>query len=94
MIETPYSWVSMKQIGGLAKGEIIVYNAPQGKAHKINATALEVLKLCDGEHTVDEISEELAEIYKVGIEVVKEDVRKIIEEFAELKIVGEGPFEG
>ena len=71
-----------------------MYNAPQGEVHRINATALEVLKLCNGEHTIDEITEKLAEIYDVDPKTLKEDVIEIIEKFAELKIVGEGPFEG
>ncbi len=95
MIQTPHSWVdAIKELGESANGEAILYNAPQGKAHRINATALEVLKLCNGERTINEIAEKLAEIYNADLEVLKKDIIEIIEKFAELKIVGEGPFEG
>ncbi len=95
MIQKPYPWVySTKELGEKSKGEAIVYNAPRGEAYRINSTALDVLKLCDGERTVDEIIEKMAEIYDISLDVLKEDVREIIEKFAELGVVGEGPFEG
>ncbi len=53
---------------------------------------MEVLKLCDGKHTIDEIAEMLADIYDVNLDVLKGDVAEIIKKFAELRIVKERNF--
>ncbi len=87
-----YPWVDIKELGDNAKSEAIVYNYSRGEVHRINATALEVLKLCDGKHTIDEIAEKLADIYDVNLDVLKEDVAEIIKKFAELRIVKERNF--
>ena|GEM_PF-5739846 len=93
MIQKPgmYPWIDVKEIG---EGEAIVYNYGRGEVHRINATALDVLKMCDGRHTVDEIAMRLAEIYDVDLDLAKEDVRGLIDRFEELEIVQEGVYGG
>lgn len=96
MIQKPgmYPWIDVKELGEESRGEAIIYNYARGEVHRINATALEVLKTCDGKHTAKDIAEKLAEIYEVDVDVAKEDVKELIERFAELEIVQEGEFPG
>ena len=93
MIQKPgmYPWIDVKELG---EGEAIIYNYGRGEVHRINATALDVLKMCDGRHTVEEIAMRLVEIYDVDPDLAKEDVRELIDKFAELEIVQEGEFRG
>ncbi|MCD6506262.1 PqqD family protein [Candidatus Poribacteria bacterium] len=96
MIQKPgmYPWIDVKELGEEAQGEAIIYNYARGEVHRINATALEVLKMCDGKHTAEEIAGKLAEIYDVDLDIAKEDVRELINRFAELELVQEGEFPG
>ncbi len=96
MIQKPglYPWLDIKELGEKAMGEALMYNYARGEVYRINSTALDVIKLCDGERTIDEIAEKLAEIYEISLDVIKKDIREIIEKFAELEVVAEGKFQG
>jgi len=46
-------------------------------------TAVAVLKLCDGERTVEEIAKALAAEYAAPVEVIKADIRELLQGLAD-----------
>lgn len=68
--------------------EWMLYDEKNESIHIINSTAEFVWRLCDGSHSIDEIKQELMNIYRIseGIDVRK-DVDSIIEKFHQLKIL-------
>ncbi len=48
-----------------------------------DAIAVEVLNLCDGDKTVGEISNQLAQTYKAPIEVIEKDVIVMLQDLAD-----------
>lgn len=48
-----------------------------------DAIAVEVLNLCDGDKTVGEISNQLAQTYKAPIDVIEKDVIVMLQDLAD-----------
>lgn len=60
---------------------------PEGEASQLNGTAEDVLSLCSGENTVDEIAQAVSEAYSVDRTGALDDVRSVIRQFLERQIV-------
>jgi hypothetical protein len=56
----------------------------------LNQTAKSVWNLCDGDHDIFSISDELSSIYGVNKSYIAPKVEKIIEEFRNLGIIDNG----
>lgn len=61
-------------------GDISLYDSATSQALVLNATASDVWRLLDGEHTVDEIVALLAAAYGVDVASIRPDVVRIIGE--------------
>lgn len=67
--------------------EAIVYDATKSKVHALNATAKVIWNACDGEHTVEDLAEELLRRFDVDRDTARRDARKAIEEFRVLGLL-------
>jgi len=68
--------------------EVLVHDGGRNKVHVLNVTAGEILRLCDGEHTREDIVETVCTRFGADKDRVRLDVDRIIEEFRGLGIVG------
>ena len=50
-------------------------------------TAVEILKLCDGERTISALSAQLAEEYAAPVETIQADVLEFIQSWADLRLL-------
>lgn len=67
--------------------EIIVYDPEHETVHLMNATAMAIWVLCDGETTPDEMIGAICQLSGLPREVVLEDVRRILARFTEADIL-------
>lgn len=70
-----------------ADDENAVFDPASGKVHLLNATALAIWQLCDGETTIGEMVEAICKLSGLPQEVVEEDVSGILSEFEAAGIV-------
>ena len=64
------------------KGDISLFDAERNQVVVLNSTASDVWRLCDGEHTLDEIVALLASAYGTTPEAIKDNVTTTIEQLA------------
>lgn len=69
--------------------EGIIYDATKSKVHALNATAALIWRACDGEHTVEDIVEELLRRFDVDRDTARRDIRKTIKQFGTLGLLAE-----
>jgi PqqD family protein of HPr-rel-A system len=67
--------------------ENVVYDPSSGTVHMLNATAMAIWVLCDGETDPEEMVEAICELSGLPGEVVTEDVRRILLQFEEADIL-------
>jgi PqqD family protein of HPr-rel-A system len=67
--------------------ENVVYDPSSGTVHMLNATAMAIWVLCDGETDPEEMVEAICELSGLPGEVVIEDVRRILLQFEEADIL-------
>ncbi len=68
--------------------EWMLYNTVENAAHIINSMAETVWKMCDGNHSIDEIENHIKNSYLITDETnVKKDVEGIIQEFECLGVI-------
>ena len=67
--------------------ENLVYDPSSGAVHMLNATAMAIWVLCDGETDPDEMVDAICELSGLPREVVVEDVRRILLQFEEADIL-------
>jgi PqqD family protein of HPr-rel-A system len=75
--------------------EAVLIDEKRGSAHVVNHTAAELWELCDGEPTVPELTEALADAYGVERSAgarssVRQDVERMLTLFGELGLVESG----
>jgi coenzyme PQQ biosynthesis protein PqqD len=58
-----------------------------GAAHALNPVASAILERCDGALTVDEIADDLGDIFDAPPEVIAVDVRAFVDDLAEKGLV-------
>lgn len=64
-------------------GDISLYHPGTGQALVLNATASDIWRLLDGEHSVPRIVELLAGAYGTDPEAIRADVLRVIEDLTE-----------
>jgi pyrroloquinoline quinone biosynthesis protein E len=64
--------------------------APE-RAYQLDAIGLAVLRLCDGMRSLAEIASELAATYSAPVEVIANDVVKLLQGLADSKLLRNGP---
>lgn len=67
--------------------ENVVYDPSSETVHMLNATAMAIWVLCDGETDPDEMVEAICELSGLPSDVVVEDVRRILLQFEEADIL-------
>jgi hypothetical protein len=65
------------------KGDISLFDAERNQVVVLNSTASDVWRLCDGEHTLDEIVALLASAYATTPDAIKDSVTSTIEQLME-----------
>ena len=62
-------------------GALIFIRAPRKsiQAYAVNATGQFIIKACDGQRSVEEISKKLAQKFKIPFEIALEDTNKFFE---------------
>ncbi len=64
--------------------EVILLDPQDGATHRLNATALDVWRRCDGQATTREVAAELTQTYEVTFETALDHVDQLLVSFAEL----------
>jgi hypothetical protein len=72
-------------------GDISLYDRATSQALLLNATASDVWRLLDGEHTVDEIVDLLAAAYGTDPAAIRPDVVRTVAELGAAGLLGSGP---
>jgi Coenzyme PQQ synthesis protein D (PqqD) len=67
--------------------ENVVYDPARESVHVMNATAVAIWVLCDGETVPAEMIEAICQLSGLPYDVVQEDVSRILEEFDEAGII-------
>jgi hypothetical protein len=67
--------------------ENVVYDPHTESVHLLNATAMAIWVLCDGETDPDEMVDAICDLSGLPREVVLEDVRRILLQFEEADIL-------
>jgi len=67
--------------------EVLVHQPAAKKIHVLNETAGEILRLCDGTRSRDEIVAIVSQSRSAEIDVVDGDVQRLLAQFQELGLV-------
>ncbi|MGK7945079.1 MAG: PqqD family protein [Microcystaceae cyanobacterium] len=71
--------------------EMLLYSADKAIGVSLNSSAMNIWQLCNGKHTLIEISQELGKIYEIEsqelINQLLEDVKATVEQFSQLGIL-------
>jgi hypothetical protein len=65
------------------KGEISLFDSVNNQVIVLNSTASDVWRLCDGEHTLDEIVRLLASAYQTDPDTIRADVSSTVQQFVD-----------
>jgi PqqD family protein of HPr-rel-A system len=68
---------------------VILYNHDSSLVHHLNPSAALLWKLCDGDASVGQLAEEIAEEYELDGERVGQEVSAVIAEFDALDLVAD-----
>ena len=68
---------------------ILVHDAVHQKIHVLNETAAEILTLCTGSYTLEEITDAIANDADVSREQIRKDIDEIVTQFQELGLLEE-----
>lgn len=71
-----------------SEDENAIYDPVSGEVHLLNATALAIWVLCDGETTPAEMIDAVCELSGLPHDVVTEDVSRILTQFEDAGIMG------
>ena len=67
--------------------ETAVYNEGSGQLHIVNASALAIWELCDGETTPKEMAEAISELTGLGLEASAADVHRALLRLADAGLI-------
>ena len=70
-----------------SENEAVVLDKEQDLVHQLNPTSAFIWQRCDGNHSVGEIAEELAETFDVDPETARRDVESAVDQLADLGLV-------
>lgn len=71
-------------------GNISLYDPLREEVLVLNETASDVWRLCDGEHSLDEIVRLIARAYQIDAEEHREEISKTVGTFLEKRLLGDG----
>ncbi len=83
MIPRQRSHLNVQTVGD----ESLVLDLSCDQIHQLNATATWIFQHCDGHTSVEDLSDELAEIYSIERDRAKTDLRQTIEQLAALNLI-------
>ena len=69
------------------EGELLLYHLGETKILYCNETAAVIWQLCDGSHTVEEITTLLAEAFPDAAAAMNDDVTATLEQFLTQKVI-------
>lgn len=72
-------------------GEAVIFDPETGSMHSLTRTAALIWKLCDGEHRIDDIVEEILRRFEARPEEVREDVEGTVRKFQALGLLKAEP---
>ncbi len=67
--------------------EIVLSDPRNGHVYRLNSTAAEVWRLCDGRRTTARIAERLTEMYEVSLDSAMDHVEQITARFGDAKLI-------
>lgn len=67
--------------------ESILYDSAKGKIHILNEVGATIWKLCDGEHTVEDISAQIESEFNADGETVRKDVKEFLDKMQEIGLI-------
>lgn len=67
--------------------EAVLYDRDSRRVHVVNESAARLFELCDGESTLDEITERFARSYSIAPAEVEGDVRSTVATLRELGVL-------
>ena len=70
-------------------GELVLSDPRNGHVYRLNLTAAEVWRLCDGRRSTSEIAEHLTRNYEVESETALDHVEQITALFSQSDLIGE-----
>ena len=68
-------------------GEIVLSDPRNGHVYRLNSTAAEVWRLCDGRRTTSRIAECLTETYDVSLDSAVDHVEQIAARFGQANLI-------
>ena len=68
-------------------GESIIYSSDNPRGYYLNKTATLIWKCCDGQHSLDDIEMKIIEIYDVESHELRNDIKNILLQFNEAKLL-------
>ncbi len=71
----------------LFEGEAVLFREATRTIHRLNATAAAVWVCCDGETSVADMVDELAEVFGVSVDETRPRVAEALEQLAELALL-------
>ena len=71
------------------EGEVALYDPRRDHVHILNSTAAVVWRLCDGSRTVEQLVEDVALLFNGELSMVDEDVKKLLEQLRQSRLVQE-----
>jgi pyrroloquinoline quinone biosynthesis protein D len=67
--------------------EAVLYNPVDSVMHTLNPVAAFIWKLCDGEHTAEDIAQQVCERYDADPDAVVKDVQDTIDQLREKNLL-------
>lgn len=68
-------------VSGDVDDEIVIYDSRNHNVHHLNLLGIVIWDLCDGNHTVKDITKEIVDVLTADTVQVERDVTNMIEEF-------------
>ena len=68
-------------------GEAVVYDPLTANTHRLNSTALEIWRQCDGNHRAADIAARLTELFEVSLSESQKHVDRMIRELESLHML-------
>jgi len=68
-------------------GEAVLYNQTDGLLHYLNHSAALVLDLCDGETTMHEMAEAIADVYEMPLGEIEPQVRSVVRDLRRRRLL-------
>lgn len=67
--------------------EMVILDRSAGHVHQLNTTATFIWQRCDGEHSTEDISRELAKVFEVDATTLDRDVEEALRQLAALGLL-------